>query len=289
MLNSFQRSTIFGIFCVATLVCVGLDVALVWAMIANGFSSGATVAAVMNTLFLGGIGLQFKRLIEDAFIKPELLPMSKLHQLATERSGILESARRNNQDSFDTRRALVTSTLRFVESTLQGWIPGSHFELCVFVDAQEPLLFSYFDSNHDIVARSMALRETNPKFYIEKAYEVTKALSNPSSQPRIVGDTHAASAAYAFTTEEQRNQIRSSVVLNLDLVRPLALVLSSDATGAFKVPDAKLMPFIRYAGELIHSDLLDGGFLDKVRESKPKLFPVEAPLKLLATAEPTPA
>ena len=289
MLNSIQRSIIFGIFCIATLAVVGLDVALVWAMIANGFSSGATVAAIMNTLFLGGIGLLFKRLVEDAFIKPELLPMSKLHQLATERSGILENARRNNQDSFDTRRALITSTLKFVESTLQGWIPGSHFELCVFVDAKEPLLFSYFDSNHDTVARSMALRETNPKFYIEKAYEVTKVLSNPSSQPRIVGDTDAASAAYAFTTDEQRNQIRSSVVLSLDLERPLALVLSSDATGAFKVPDAKLMPFIRYAGELIHSDLLDGGFLDKVRESKPNLFPAEVPLKLLATTESTPA
>lgn len=173
-----------------------------------------------------------------------------------------------------------------MERTLQGWIPGSHFELCVFVDAREPLLFSYFDSNHDTVARSMTLRETDPKFYIEKGYEVTKVLAKPTSQPRIIGDTHDAKAGYKFTTDEQRNQIRSSVLLSLDLGRPLALVVSSDAKGAFKASDTKLMSFIRYAGELIRSDLLDDGFADKVRSSKPGLFPTDVPLVPLGRDAP---
>ncbi|MER9191604.1 hypothetical protein [Mesorhizobium australicum] len=57
----------------------------------------------------------------------------------------------------------------------------------------------------------MSLREQNAKFYIEKGYEVTKVLSNPTSQPRVVGDTHDTKASYSFTTDEQRKQIRSSV------------------------------------------------------------------------------
>jgi hypothetical protein len=204
--------------------------------------------------------------------------MGRLHRLATDRSGIIEDGRRSNRDVFETRKALVTSTLRFVEETLQGWVPGSHFELCVFVDAKEPLLFSYFDSNHDTVARSMSLREQNPIFYLEKGYEVTKVLSNPTSQPRVIGDTHDTKANYSFTTDEQRKQIRSSVLLSLDLGRPFALVVSSNVKGAFKESDAKLMSFVRYAGELIRSDLLDDGFVDEIRAMKPALFPANVPM-----------
>ncbi|ARP63415.1 hypothetical protein A9K65_008525 [Mesorhizobium sp. WSM1497] len=278
MLSPIQRWIIFGVFCLATVGFMSLEASLIWAMIDKGFSGGSTVAAVMNTTVLGGIGFLFKKLVEDTFVKPELLPMGRLHRLATDRSGIIEDGRRSNREVFETRKALVTGTLRFVEETLQGWVPGSHFELCVFVDAKEPLLFSYFDSNHDTVARSMSLREQNAKFYIEKGYEVTKVLSNPTSQPRVVGDTHDIKASYSFTTDEQRKQIRSSVLLSLDLGRPFALVVSSNVKGAFKESDAKLMSFVRYAGELIRSDLLDDGFVDEIRAMKPELFPASVPI-----------
>lgn len=277
MLSPIQRSIIFGLFCLATLGSMCLEGFLIFAMVDKGFSGGSTVAALMNTTVLGGIGFLFKKIVENTFVKAELLPMGRLHRLATDRSGIIDDGRRSHRDVFETRKALVTSTLRFVEETLQGWVPGSHFELCVFVDATEPLLFSYFDSNHDTVARSMALREQNPKFYLEKGYEVTKVLSNPTSQPRVIGDTHQAKASYSFTTEEQRKQIRSSVLLSLDLGRPFALVVSSNVKGAFKESDAKLMSFIRYAGELIRSDLLDDGFIDEIRARKPTLFPATPP------------
>ncbi|TIT31921.1 MAG: hypothetical protein E5W65_27060 [Mesorhizobium sp.] len=278
MLSPIQRWIIFGVFCLATVGFMSLEASLIWAMIDKGFSGGSTVAALMNTTVLGGIGFLFKKLVEDTFVKPELLPMGRLHRLATDRSGIIEDGRRSNREVFETRKALVTGTLRFVEETLQGWVPGSHFELCVFVDAKEPLLFSYFDSNHDTVARSMSLREQNPKFYLEKGYEVTKVLSNPTSQPRVIGDTHDTKASYSFTTDEQRKQIRSSVLLSLDLGRPFALVVSSNVKGAFKESDAKLMSFVRYAGELIRSDLLDDGFVDEIRAMKPALFPASVPM-----------
>ncbi len=278
MLNPIQRWIIFCVFCLATMSFMSLEGFLIFAMVDKGFSGGSTVAALMNTTVLGGLGFLFKRLVEDTFVKSELLPMGRLHRLATDRSGIIEDGRRSNRDVFETRKALVTNTLRFVEETLQGWVPGSHFELCVFVDAKEPLLFSYFDSNHDTVARSMAFREQNPRFYLDKGYEVTKVLSNPTSQPRVIGDTHDTKRSYSFTTDEQRKQIRSSVLLNLDLGRPCALVLSSNVKGAFKDSDDKLMSFIRYTGELIRSDLLDGGFIDGIRAMKPALFPASVPV-----------
>ena len=104
---------------------------------------------------------------------------------------------------------------------------------------------------------------------------MTKVLSNPTSQPRVIGDTHDTKASYSFTTDEQRKQIRSSVLLSLDLGRPFALVVSSNVKSAFKESDAKLMSFIRYAGELIRSDLLDDGFVEEIRTMKPALFPAE--------------
>lgn len=278
MLNPIQRWIIFGLFCLATVGSMSLEGFLIFSMIDKGFSGGSTVAALINTTVLGGIGFLFKRLVEDTFVNNELLPMGRLHRLATDRSGIIEDGRRSSRDVFETRKALVTGTLRFVEETLQGWVPGSHFELCVFVDAKEPLLFSYFDSNHDTVARSMALREQNPRFYIDKGYEVTKILSKPNSQPRVIGDTHEVKASYSFTTDEQRKQIRSSVLLSLDLGKSFALVVSSNEKNAFKESDAKLMSFIRYAGELVRSDLLDDGFIEKIREMKPTLFPKIVPL-----------
>ncbi|MER9191603.1 hypothetical protein [Mesorhizobium australicum] len=132
MLSPIQRWIIFGVFCLATVGFMSLEASLIWAMIDKGSSGGSTVAAVMNTTVLGGIGFLFKKLVEDTFVKPELLPMGRLHRLAMDRSGIIEDGRRSNREVFETRKALVTGTLRFVEETLQGWVPGSHLELCVF-------------------------------------------------------------------------------------------------------------------------------------------------------------
>lgn len=61
-------------------------------------------------------------------------------------------------------RALLTSTLRFAKETLQGCVPDLHFELCVFVDAEQRLLFRYFDAKHHSTARSMGERERSPTY-----------------------------------------------------------------------------------------------------------------------------
>ena len=201
-----------------------------------------------------------------------------LHRFAAERCRIIEQAMQSEQDPFITRQVLVGNTLKFAEESLTGWVSGSHFELCVFVDPAEPLLFAYYDTRGDTTSRSMQGREQNPNFYVDKRYEVTKILQAPTSHPRVIPDTREESASYVFTTDSQRKQVRSSVILCLDLQRPFALVVSSDQPHAFREaevigdPRSDVMPFISYIGDLVRYDLIDGNFVAQIRNFKPRLF-----------------
>jgi hypothetical protein len=272
MLSIWQSRSIFVLFMLATAGFLGLEGYLLWAMIAQGFPGGAIVTTALNTVVLGACAKNFSRLIEKAFLDKEALPMERLHRNAAERNRIVEQGN-NGKPIFETKRALVTNTLRFAEETLKGWVPGTHLELCVFINADQPLLFSYYDSQHDDVAKSMAARRGNPNFYIEKGYEVTKLLRQPSSHPVIIGDTHVAATGYRFTTDEQRRQIRSTLLLSLHLEAPIAMVVSSNEKNAFNRDDAKLMSFLKYVGELIRCDLTQGEFAAQVGHHSPELFP----------------
>jgi hypothetical protein len=256
----------------ATLSVFGLEIYLIWAMVANGFSAGPAVTAVLNGSALGACAAIFMRLVQKSFLDKEALPMERLHRNTAERNRIVDQAN-GGMPLFDVKKALVTNTLRFAEETLNGWIPGTHLELCVFINADQPLLFSYYDSQHDDVAKSMAARRGNPNFYIEKGYEVTKLLRQPSSHPVIIEDTHVATTGYRFTTDEQRRQIRSTLLLSLHLEAPIAMVVSSNEKNAFDRDDTKLMSFLKYVGELIRCDLTQGEFAAQVGRHSPELFP----------------
>jgi hypothetical protein len=200
------------------------------------------------------------------------MSFQRLHAFASDRCGIIENAIRSEQDPYLTRQNLITNTLRFSESALKGWVSGSHFELCVFVDQREPLLFAYFDSNRNTVARSMGERERNPRFYVEKEYEVTKVLRSPSSQPRVLEDTNDSKTKYVFASESQRKQLQSSVLICSDVSKPCALVVSSNKTKAFTETNPEVMSFIKYIGELVRYDLIEDDFVSRIREFKPRLF-----------------
>jgi hypothetical protein len=255
-------------------------------MIHTGVDSGKISGAAFSTGMLAGCGVLFLRLIEANFLSRETLPMSRLHRLASDRNTILDSSARGEQSVFETRRSITANTLRFAEETLRGWVPGSHFELCIFVDAKEPLLFSYFDSNNDIRARSMAEREGDPSYYIDKGYEVTALLRHPTSHVRVVTDTLDAKSKYVFTTAEQRRQLRSTLLLCLDLATPCALVITSNERNAFDEADDKLMSFVKYIGRLIRFDLFEDGFVHRIREQQPDLF--SAPAARSSWAGPQP-
>jgi hypothetical protein len=201
-----------------------------------------------------------------------MLNITNLHRFASARCSIIENALRGGQELYLTRQDLVTNTLKFCEESLRGWVPGSHFELCVFVDAEEPLLFAYFDSNNKTTARSMKERERNPRLYIEKGYEVTKLLQTPTSYPRVLKDTSDTESNYVFTSDEQRLQVRSSVLLCFDVAAPSALVVSSNENNAFAGIDPELMPFIKYIGESVRFDLIERDLIHQIRRLRPDLF-----------------
>jgi hypothetical protein len=276
MLAPLQRWIVFIVFCIATLVFLSLEAYLIWSVIDNGLTVGKGIGTLLNAGGLAGCGVLFHKLIEMNFLNREILPMARLRGLASGRNVII---RRNNQDIYGIRRELVTNVLRFAEETLRGWIPGSHLELCVFVDAEQPILFGYYDSNGDTTARSMSERARNPNFYTESGYEVTKLLRNPTSQPRILADTHDSKTGYVFTTSQQRTQLRSTLLLCLDLETPCALVISSNKENSLTDSDEKLISFIRYVGEMVRFDLFNQGFLCSIRTERPDLFvPVALPV-----------
>ncbi len=136
-------------------------------------------------------------------------------------------------------------------------------------------MFAYFDSNHDTTARTMQDRERNPRFYVDKDYEVTRLLRAPTSHPRVLPDTQDKNANYIFTSESQRKQLRSTVLLCLDVAQPCALVVCSNEVCAFPETDPEIMSFIKYIGESARYDLIQDDFVARIREYKPSLFSVK--------------
>jgi len=272
MLNTVQRWIVFSLFCIFATVCVAVEVYLVYSLVQKEFSNIKVISVFLNTTVLLWIGRKFGEMTSRTFLQPSVMPPNRLHRLGSERCSIIENAIRSDQDPYLTRQNLVTCTLKFSEESLRGWVPGSHFELCVFVDQEQPLLFAYFDSNHDTTARSMREREQNPRFYIEKGYEVTRLLQAPTSHPRVLKDTRDTKTKYVFTSDNQRKQLRSSILICLDVARPCALVVSSNEADAFPETDPEVISFIKYIGESVRYDLIEGDFLRRIREFKPSLF-----------------
>lgn len=270
MLTRAQRNLLFWIFCAIIGIGVGLEVYLVYSMIEKGATLAKGIAAAG---LIVGCGTLFMKMVQAQFLDREVLPTDRLHRFASARTTLIEDAWRNGKPLYETRRSLINNTLRFAEETLQGWVPGSHFELCVFIDSEQPLLFAYFDSKHETIARSMRNRQESPSYYLDQGYEVTKILQQPTSEPRIIADTAEQELNYAFATTQQREQIKSSLLLCIDLNMPSALVISSNEKDALAKPDKKLMAFIRFIGEQIKYDLVEGAFLQNIRDQHPEVFP----------------
>jgi hypothetical protein len=272
MLNTMQRWIVFLLFCLFATVCVGGEVYLGYSLVHGEITSIKALSAFLNTTVLVLIGRKFGEMISKTFLQSSIMPPERLHRFASERCSIIQNSIRSQQDPYLTRQNLITSTLKFSEESLRGWVPGSHFELCVFVDQKEPLLFAYFDSNHDTTARSMSERERNPLFYVEKGYEVTRLLQTPTSYPRVLKDTHDPKAKYVFTSNDQSKQLGSTVLICLDVTTPCALVVTSNEKNAFPETDPEVMSFIKYIGESVRYDLIEEDFVRRIRNLRPGLF-----------------
>lgn len=271
MLNTSQRSMLFYLFFAIVICGVLVEMYMVYAFVEKGFTITKAVVSFLAGSVIVGVGRLFLQLLSKAFLKPSITS-DRLHRFASDRSRIVDEVARLGLTEDVRRQRLIISTLKFAEESLRGWVPGSHLELCVFVDHQQPLLFAYFDTNHDTNARSMAEREHNPNYYVENKYEVIKLLKQPTSQPQVIDDTESKAAKYAFASKAQRKQLKSSVLLCIDIASPCALVVTSNERRAFPEADAEVISFIKYIAQMVRFDLFDGNFVGRIRELIPGLF-----------------
>jgi hypothetical protein len=269
VLTRTERRILFLIFCG---VVIGAAYAE-YKLSLQGFSIANVVWTIVAGLVLGGVlagsAKLFLRIISKNFLDLGVTP-SRLHEYSSERARLITEAQRLGTDEYPIREELVRNTLKFSEAWLKGWVPGTHFEFCVFVDREMPLIFAYFDSGKDSVSRSMKERQNNPKYYIERGYEVVKLLQSPNSQVRILKDT--TKTDYAFTSNSQREQLKSTILMCPNVEVPLALVLSSNEKDAFRGNDTDVILFFKYVAESVYGDLVEGNFLNRIRNLKPELF-----------------
>jgi hypothetical protein len=272
MLTTTQQKVVFALVCAFTVLAVGVEVYLVHSIIDNGFTDVKAVLTVLDAGVLFLFAKRFVKIVDLAFFTHRITP-EQLQRFAAQRNVKLDNARQSGEGPELTRQNLIVNSLEFCEECLKGWAPGHHFELCVFVDRELPMLFAYFDSNGTKDAKSMPLRKANPRFYVEHGYEVVKLLQAPTSQPRVLSDTHDVEAHYAFISNQQRDQIKSTVLYCIDVTSPCALVVSSNERNAFKDSERELIAFIKFIGALVRYDLFQDDFARNVRAYYPDYFP----------------
>jgi hypothetical protein len=271
MLKSIERSTAFFLFCIVTTACAGLEVFLCYSMIAVGFTTCKAVIGVLNLAVMFATWKGFLRVVSR---EPENdISFRKLRHLSADRYSQSEKDISAGLDDYTTRQYIVTEILKFAEEFLHGWLPGTHFELSIFVDRDQPLLFAYFDSNHESTVGSMQHRERNSYWYLENKYEVTKLFNKPTSHPKIIQNTEDKKNRYFFSSDERRNQLRSTMLWCIDLNVHCAIVVSSNVRDAFQEADPEVVSFIQFIGNMARFYLFERGFLYRIRELRPDLFP----------------
>lgn len=269
MLRLAERRTIFILYCAILISGVATETILAL----RGVSILNSLLGLLVGFLIGGALERspslYIKMISQNFLNIGVTP-NRLHQFSSERYRIIADASQSGEDKFVTRTKLVRNTLKFCEDCMTGWVPGTHFEFCSFVDREMPLMFAYFDSGGDFVSRSMEAREKDPNYYVSARYEVVGLLRKPSSQPLILKDTSG--TGYTFATDTQRTQIRSTVLFCPDVSAQFALVVTSNKKNAFTQKDSNVLLFIKYVAESICFDLCEDDFLRRIRDLKPELF-----------------
>jgi hypothetical protein len=89
----------------------------------------------------------------------------------------------------------------------------------------------------------------------------------------VIRDTYDKKANYYFVTPEQKKQVRSTLLLCIDMNMPCALVITSDAKNAFSLTDNQQIVFIQFIADLVKYDLFEDDFIRNIKDIRPDLFP----------------
>lgn len=273
MLSRRQLNCVFIVFIGIVSALALSEVYLLYKLAQGNASWASSVPAIINLLFISAVGQVFLSISKKNFLEGTRLPVSSLKELAAEKARACSDPKLND---LKRRIEIMRAILNFARNRMPDWADGTHFEFCIFSDREYPTMVAYTDSAIQPRNRSMARREENPSYYRDKMYEAVKLLDSPQSQFHYIRDTRDPRADYTFIREEQKQQLRSSLLACTDTDSPVILVISSNRKEAFDLKDQDFDSFIRYIVEMIHEQTSDGKFSDLYRDEYPGLFVARA-------------
>lgn len=253
-LNRFQSMTIFCAVVVVALAFVGLEIYYAIELVDNPTLLKGGVSA-LGLLAIGSAFQLLKRAWEKEFLSVPDLTGRDIQKCFSRRHMMLEEKTSSEGDICDLSAKLITVYLELLEQLLSRKIGAQEFAISIFCDAENPKIVAYYDSNSRRVPRSKPHRDENPKYYVEKGYEVVKLLNNPSTGFIVKTDLMKDSQSYNFVTGQQRRQIRSTILYAISPVWPAAIVVTCNKAGAFSQNDQTLKDLIRGLGSAILLDL----------------------------------
>lgn len=222
-MNVIFYSVVFLALCSA-----GLEIYLIYHLVTSGdFGSVKSVVALIN----GAITYGALKLILEAwrnnFISNAIIDSSDLRKCFAGRLQVVLPAQLPvNPKVPQINRKLISQYLMLLESLLKKKLGDFHYELSIFCGKEEPEIVAYFDSSGNLVSRSQAKRDKNPKYYVESKYEVVELLNNTPAQSIIIDSTKDYDEKYTFTDAKQKQNISSTLLHCVEHQWPAVLVIT---------------------------------------------------------------
>lgn len=214
------------------------------------------------TLLNGGVVVKTTQMLVEAwrsqFITKPTSALSHCH------SGRLQEIKNNTNEQdriIDLDSRLITHYLALLESILTDKLGKHHYELSIFTNPVTPEIVAYYDSNYNTSPRSKKARIDDKDFYVKNKYEVVEILRYPSSQTHYIPNTHAIDEEYTFSSTEQKEKVRSTILHCIDIDWPAAIVITCNKEKVLGNDDQFKETFLSiykaiaadiYLGSLIH-------------------------------------
>jgi hypothetical protein len=252
-----QRNSLFWAFLGVTVLVALVELFLVLWMVLNGLTLPSVLATLGNGLLAWGIGNSVIRLFGDQFKVNDFVKPSTLRDCFQQREGVIDDvhlAALMDAESSEVQ-ALMRCYLKFFERVLCDSFGSYDYELSVFLDAENPVIACYHDTGGRTRPGSHEARLKNPQYYRDNGYLVVDLLSRPDAPPHVISNTRRKASGYNFTSEEQRQDIGSTILCRLTGRRPAALVVACNQASVFSDGDDRLRQLTHAVSAALGTDL----------------------------------
>jgi hypothetical protein len=222
---------------------------------------GSKLEVIKSALtILNGSGLFilfriFIKMVDKLFNPNEMITEEHIKKYFENRLNTLDGSNGITEinEIYKLISTLTQQILKFTESILKGWIGNYHYELSVFENSITPSIISYYDSGGENEARSQKLRENDPEYYIKKKYEVVELLNHPSNKIVFLPDTQSSNVNYSFTSKNQADNIKSTLLYCFCNEGPRVLVITCDSKSKLTA-NSRIESLIRAIGTAMRAE-----------------------------------